>query len=179
MPACPSRHESRSHTRAARAFCSSPLCEVDVFRARGCWGLTSWTCTRRARLSTTGGRADDVRPKRHRGSIDGRERQRRREGGNHNPSASSAEHDAPSRRSSPQRGLTAWSTPCPGRPTRRRERRGVDGQPGRFQHGSPVAVTAHEPDDVVDVIGNLTYRTDRAGLDAVRGRRLQAKPDLT
>jgi hypothetical protein len=57
------------------------LCEVEVVTPRRCWGLTSWTCTRRARPATTGGRAEDVRPKRHKAAIDGRERQRRTEGG--------------------------------------------------------------------------------------------------
>ena len=57
------------------------LCEVEVVTPRGCWGLTSWTCTRRAGPATTGGRAEDVRPKRHKAAIDGRERQRRNEGG--------------------------------------------------------------------------------------------------
>ena len=32
--------------------------------------------------------------------------------------------------------------------------------------------------DVVDVVVNLTYRSDRTTVDAVRGRRLRAKADL-
>jgi hypothetical protein len=47
--------------------------------------------------------------------------------------------------------------------------------PARFVGG----VSAHELDDVVDVVVNLTYRTDRATADALRRRRLHAKADLT
>jgi len=47
--------------------------------------------------------------------------------------------------------------------------------PARFAGG----VSAHELDDVVDVVVNLTYRTDQATVDPLRGHRLRAKADLT
>ena len=59
----------------------TPLCEVEVVTPRGCWGLTSWTCPRRACPATTGGRAEDVRQKRRKAASNERERQRRNEGG--------------------------------------------------------------------------------------------------
>jgi hypothetical protein len=175
VPRDRSPHVSARLTRRCRF---RRLSEVEVVTPRGCWGLTSWTCTRRARPATTGGRAEDVRPKRHKAAIDGRERQRRNEGGK--PRVVGEPREARRSRSRVARRLRTVLGALPGPAGRHREVSGGHaGRRGRFQQWFAGGVSAHELDDLVDVVVNLTYRTDRATVDAVHGRRLHAQADLT
>jgi hypothetical protein len=121
--------------------------------------------------------ADALRP------HDRNDIRRRSTGGNVNGATREGSHE-PSARSA--------TRPLAGGPTaddraqrlaRAGRRREVSGGRGRSARTFPAwftgGVSAHELDDVVDVVVNLTYRTDRAIVDAVRGRRLHAKADLT